>query len=118
MSVFVRSEQSWILLCTSTMVIFFINLFQGSGVERICCDSESSANAEEKHRQMVEKYGVSYFSIVCDDFLLHMYMIRKHNRLISTPGPRTGFMKNSTITNMHQRTQLRSDLTNPICEVV
>ena len=69
MSVFVRSEQSWILLGISTMGTFFINLFQGSRVERICCDSESSANAEEKHRQMVEKYRVSYLPIICDDFL-------------------------------------------------
>ena len=61
----------------------------------------------------MEKYCVSYFSIVSDDFLLHRYRIRKHNRLISTPEPRTGFMKNTTVTDVHQRVQLRSNLTNP-----
>ena len=60
MSVFARSEQSWILSCISIMVQ----------------DSETQ-------------------------------------QINSTPKPRTGFMRNDTITDVHQRVQLRSDLTNP-----
>ena len=94
------------------MAPFSINPFRVSRVERISCDSESSTHAKE-NIVVMEKYCVSHFSIVCDDFLLHRYRIQKHNRLISAPKPRTGSMKNGTVTDMHQRVQLWSDLTNP-----
>ena len=68
---------------------------------------------QKKNIVVMEKYRVSYFSIICDDFLRHRYRIQKHNRLISTPKPRTGFMKNVTVMDVHQRVQLCSDLTNP-----
>ena len=68
---------------------------------------------QKKNIVEMENYRISYFSIICDDFLLQRYKIQKHIRLISTPEPRTGFMKNGTVTHMHQRVQLRSDLTNP-----
>ena len=34
---------------------------------------------QKKNIVEMEKYRVSYFSIVCDDFLLHRYRIQKHN---------------------------------------
>ena len=68
------------------MVTFFINHFQGSRVERISCDSESSTDAKENIVE-IEKYYVSYFSIICDDFLLHRYRIQKHNRLTQPRNP-------------------------------
>ena len=110
MPVFVRSEQSWILSCISTMAPFFINHFQGSTVERICCDSESSTNAKEKHRCDGEVHVLLYR---LRRFSAASVQDSETQQINSTLKPRTGFMKNGTITNMHQRVQLRSDLTNP-----
>ena len=138
MSVFVGSERRWNNSCISTMGTFSINLFQGSGMDLwrispscICTKECNFVRIALTHmwsclvsKKVSETLGYVFFRKLNKIIYVGVCGIRTkldpfvhiHNGDIlhkSLPGFRKGFMKNITITNMHQRVQLRSDLTNP-----